>query len=415
MDFIQNLEVEGYKGLEYADLPLSQINLITGRNNTGKTSFLESIELLYQPRNLRKYSANLDSLVNRNYDKTHIEGKIEGSKREINISTIDEDRIHATVMRALQQNLIDRRMIRRQISDMHSIDQLSERSDADKFAEDLESALEGIIQDLLSSKDLSTLKDDFVVIDDGNEEYIFHNIDVRRVLDDRERMLNRLLENDSVAKYDDEIVEHIFNRLFRYHVPRGNFLDQPPKIDDLKFIQSAEISPSMIEKDDESNAVKIDDIGDFIREKSLVDNLKTFDLDTLVFKDEEGKYQIPFRFMGDGFKSIVAFLWELIDQNKTDVILVEEPENHMHPGYIAELVSFLIQISMEENIQLFVTTHDMDFVNEFFSDNLSEKKEEFLREEFSLFQFKAQHSIEIFEYEKAMEHLKEFQIDLRGL
>ena len=49
MTELEHVEIEGFKGLEHVEFEPTDINLVTGRNNTGKTSFLEAIDLLYNP------------------------------------------------------------------------------------------------------------------------------------------------------------------------------------------------------------------------------------------------------------------------------------------------------------------------------------------------------------------------------
>ncbi len=165
---------------------------------------------------------------------------------------------------------------------------------------------------------------------------------------------------------------------------------------------------------DEDNPVKIDDIGDFLREKEIVDNLKTFDLDYLIFEDDGEKYSVPFDHMGEGFKTLVGVLWHLFDvEGSADVVLLEEPDTHMHPGYVRQLVYFLIDLAMEEDLQLFITTHNNDFLNDFFTENLKQEEREFLEEEFRLVQLQ-DGAADVMDYEEAETQLKDLKLDLRG-
>lgn len=117
--------------------------------------------------------------------------------------------------------------------------------------------------------------------------------------------------------------------------------------------------------------------------------------------------------MGDGFKSIIGLLWELKRRgSQNNVILLEEPENHMHPGYINTLVKFLIQISREEKLQLFITTHNIDFISEFFEKEGKDK--EYLKEEFQVMLMQ-ENLTQTLSYETAKRDLNELHVDLRGL
>lgn len=161
--------------------------------------------------------------------------------------------------------------------------------------------------------------------------------------------------------------------------------------------------------------IKEDDIGDFLRDKQILDNLKSFSLDHLVFDPEdEEKYSVPFDQMGEGFKAIVGILWELLDDDLPEVVFLEEPDTHMHPGYVRELVYFLIDLAREEDIQLFVTTHNNDFLNDLFVDNLTDEEVEFLEDEFRLIQMQ-DGAADVMDYREAEHTLEELVLDLRGV
>lgn len=55
MTELEHIEIEGFEGLEHVEFEPSDINLITGRNNTGKTSFLEAVDLLFNPSKFNKF------------------------------------------------------------------------------------------------------------------------------------------------------------------------------------------------------------------------------------------------------------------------------------------------------------------------------------------------------------------------
>ena len=52
---IKELKIENFKGISYLKFSPKKINLIVGRNNTGKTSVLEAIDLLFNTVKLRCY------------------------------------------------------------------------------------------------------------------------------------------------------------------------------------------------------------------------------------------------------------------------------------------------------------------------------------------------------------------------
>jgi AAA15 family ATPase/GTPase len=178
---------------------------------------------------------------------------------------------------------------------------------------------------------------------------------------------------------------------------------------------SAESDVTDIDPED-TDPVAVDDVGDYIRDKEIVDDLKTFDFDHLVFEPDDGeKYSVPFEFMGEGFKAIVGILWELLgDDDLPDVVFLEEPSTHMHPGYVRELVYFLIDLAREEGVQLFLTTHNNDLLNDFFAETLTDEEEAFLDDEFRLLQMQ-DGAVDPMDYREAEESLKDLKLDLRGV
>ena len=119
--------------------------------------------------------------------------------------------------------------------------------------------------------------------------------------------------------------------------------------------------------------------------------------------------------MGDGFKIIVSVLWEMFDENRRgDVLLIEEAETHMHPGYVDNIVSELIKITKNRNMQVFITTHNSDFIESFFSKSVQNSYNEYLQEQFRLLQL-TDPLPRSYNYSQAEENIKELNLDLRGI
>jgi len=99
---------------------------------------------------------------------------------------------------------------------------------------------------------------------------------------------------------------------------------------------------------------------------------------------------------------------------ENEIVLLEEPDTHMHAGYVREVVYFLIDLAREEDVQLFITTHDSDFINDFFTENLTDEEEAYLEDEFSLLRMEEDGAV-VEDYETARENLKDLHLDLRGI
>lgn len=64
MTQISQIRVSGFKGIDELELEAGDFTLITGKNNAGKTSLMESIDLLFNPQNLQNFGSHIDSLIN---------------------------------------------------------------------------------------------------------------------------------------------------------------------------------------------------------------------------------------------------------------------------------------------------------------------------------------------------------------
>ncbi len=81
--------------------------------------------------------------------------------------------------------------------------------------------------------------------------------------------------------------------------------------------------------------------------------------DDLVILLENLAEPLPLASMGDGFKTLLkrSFMAPLI---KNGIVLFEEPETSMHPGYLNILAKEIISIS--EYSQIFISTHSLELI-----------------------------------------------------
>ena len=100
------------------------------------------------------------------------------------------------------------------------------------------------------------------------------------------------------------------------------------------------------------------------------------------------------------------------------VILIEEPEVHMHPGYIIEFVRYLINFSINNDIQFFITTHSEDLINNFLSAEINEKLQNTLKKELKIIRLtnaNGENIVDTMNYEDAFENINTLYLDLRGI
>jgi AAA15 family ATPase/GTPase len=115
---------------------------------------------------------------------------------------------------------------------------------------------------------------------------------------------------------------------------------------------------------DEAELIKIEN---FIKENALVENLQRLTKDYVIYgrkSDSIEEYEkIPYRMHGDGFISLLSILHYLL-RAKGGILLIEEPENHLHPQYLEVFVRTLFEYSKKLNVQVFITSHSYDLIQE---------------------------------------------------
>jgi len=65
--------------------------------------------------------------------------------------------------------------------------------------------------------------------------------------------------------------------------------------------------------------------------------------------------------LGDGARySMIWFMVAALARNTA--VLIEEPENHQHPGGLAKSLEMLLELIKKNNVQVFATTHSLEFI-----------------------------------------------------
>ncbi|MFA4646387.1 ATP/GTP-binding protein [Pyrococcus kukulkanii] len=119
---------------------------------------------------------------------------------------------------------------------------------------------------------------------------------------------------------------------------------------------------------------------------------------------------IPYYSMGDGFKflSMIAFL---VSSTKNGYLLIDSAEAFHHPRSLEVMVRALIKGAKENNVQVFLTTHSLEFIDTILEYGIEEGVNGriiYIKQE----KGELVHSIETFENAKELREI--LGIDLRG-
>jgi ABC-type cobalamin/Fe3+-siderophores transport system ATPase subunit len=412
---IDSVDITGYKGIESTKFDPKQMNIITGRNNTGKTSALEAIEVGLNPEYIRGYGDNISHIINLYHDHSSVRLETRNKTVEYHLRKPEPE--------ARENIFID------SIAELVADDSMYPFIDDDERSRELVPDIATSIRQYLKSvdsQDLSKYTDNIMTLEYCGENY--HVIYSSRpfyedLIDGHEQEIIDTIATEINYDIDDVLDENSLVRFERYlemilGKNRSAMPKKPDGPDDAMIVQYQSLTDDLKPKNHEGSSTEKVELRKYLNEHGITPEpgatIEKFDFDDIVFNRGDRTYQLPYDFMGDGYKTIVGFLWQFFkNSDSNDVIFVEEPENHMHPGYVGQTVDLLTEIVRDEDLQLFVTTHNLDFISEFFGD-YTVSKEEFLNENLQIIQM-TETVPKIYDYQDAKEQVEDFQVDLRGI
>jgi len=404
---VDELEIEGFKplkSLKFDEGDLGMVNVITGRNNTGKSSILEAMDLLYSPTHLEDFSKHAGDLINKDMG----ECRISDNDTQLAMRLADEDEYTNYYNKTISW-FFSNIYLRDSTHEDSTVDSLSEF--IHRELEDSEPQISESVRRELSKEDILVMRDHILIIRVDNNYYPYRYFSAEDFSELTASITDSITD---ILEQNTDLREIEF--LYAPSTPNQGFLiEEPPNTGVAKLVKTPVTDVTDYEPESEKDALKIDDIEDEITERGIVDNLKDFDLDYLVFEEDGEKDSVPFDFMGDGFKSMVGILWELVEDDESEIVMIEEPENHMHPGYVREMLDFLVTMAREDEIQLFITTHSIDLLNYLFTENLPDEHRKFLKDELSVIRMESPELVEVLDYEEANRKSEELHLDLRGI
>lgn len=317
---IESLEICSYRGVKELKIEdLGDVNIFVGDNNTGKTSVLESIQILCEPtksnllqmaRQREKYKTRIgigfvDSIrylfdindsAQEHYEMT-ISGKIHGQDIAVNI------------WGEILTQLMDVNALRNRY---HNI-----KNPLPENMEEVETFYGKIECTIDESTSFSFLQNTF-------DEFEINNYS---------SMIMRSENNDKFLKSRailtvDHVLENAFNALIK---------DSKTKERAVRLLKE--------EFDEEIADLRIINLSNGARFTPIVEH-------------EDGKY-VPLSLYGDGMKKALTMLNAIVN-TEDGVVLIDEFETALHTSAMKKVFSFLMESAYKSRIQLFLTTHSLE-------------------------------------------------------
>jgi AAA15 family ATPase/GTPase len=333
---LNSLDIKNYRNLKELTInSLGRVNLITGKNNTGKSTLLEAIAI-YVTKGFWHLIKQLlkDRGEPLEYGKKH--------SVETRIKTLS--------------SLFNNRNAGYNIADAILI-----KSCKDEFQNSPTS-------DIVSLKFVKYV--DETIKDDGN------TIQKRRFLQDD----IKTLENYKIGFDVKSEQPYLFP--LEEDVAEIDLLKLP---NNVQFIKTRNIASDI-------NSGLFDNIALTDKEQNVINALKIIEplTERIAFIEETPRKRnaviklsgsqniLPLQSMGDGINRILTIILALVNANN-GYLLIDEFENGLHYSVQENLWKIIFQLSKKLNIQVFATTHSEDCINSFQSvlnnqENLSDGK-----------------------------------------
>ena len=423
---IRDISITNFKGLDSINFGAKTINVIVGRNNTGKTSILESIALAFIPDFIeRNYSQRPSAIINYLSNSAQMKFEVSnGVKKTIEIH-IEKSTPHEILRSLIDEsvNISNDLKSRKYISETRSLPikgiKVISRTIESLSNEALQNLFEKSLE-MISNETISAAAEESITVSMNGSVRSYKGLKyyqiIRKFIQDFESLLYaEVLNMDKKASPDiplDLFLSTIYGRS-RYQ-EKGNTSSRQ-----TIYVKDPLVGLSNLKLNYENDQKLALEIETILKNEKIIPNLLRFNYDSLVFKTSDGNKEVPMGMMGDGFKVLVSILGILKSVRRGSIVLIEEPEVHLHPGYIEELVRYLINLSKSTNIQLFISTHSYDLIEYILqSENFSKEEKTFLNSELQIVRLsKGEDSVasEEISYSDSVDSLNNLLFDLRGI
>ena len=318
---IKSLEINNYRNLSNLKInSLGNVNLITGKNNTGKSTLLEAIIILASKGDLKTI---MELLTERGEYFRHVDNS-KNIESSLNILS----------------SLFNNRKISFQENDLI------------------------LIQNKITNiKEFVTIK--FVkYIEQDEDEFTRKRI----VLDNENDDFNAKIGLQIVSDLNSRILPlsdglNRFERL--YSLKTNDFANR------IQYVKTRNINRDL-------NSKLWDAITLTEKEKYVIDAIKIIEPTTegITYKEVSRNERIPFiklsdsnlifplQSMGDGINRILTIILSLVN-SENGYFLIDEIENGLHHSVQEKLWEIIFNLSEKLNIQVFATTHSEDTIKSF--------------------------------------------------
>jgi AAA15 family ATPase/GTPase len=318
---IEDIEITNFRCFDRLKVSgCKRINLISGKNNVGKTALLEAIflnstptrETLFSMGEWRRESGNfLDVLPAKRWNNFFFQQDISSSC-------------------SIEVRLSDRSKLV-QISINHDYEQLLET----------DNRLRKYLDDRYSNNSVDGKADNDI------NPYILL-IEVRI---------------NSGEAHQTKIVS------ISYQITDGKDINYLDRVQPSSFITSS-LKPSSISLTREFDKARLNEKdNDVLKAFQIIDSsiitVESFSIpEPTIYLKRQGEKRLPLSLFGDAMNRIAEIILKIIN-NQDSILLIDEIENGIHHSSQVALWGFLYRLAEQLNVQIFATTHSLEMTEAF--------------------------------------------------
>lgn len=322
MVYIKGLDIKSYRGIANLNIKdFSDINIITGDNNCGKTSLLEIVKSISYPMELSNWitaARKRDIFGLSIYESIKAIFPVNADEKKVEIVVCDKDTDYHTIT----------------VTASEQIEILSDKE----------------IEKLKSSR-LNTNQERLL----ENEDDIARNVEVKSM-----QLLFRVVNENGEEDTNQETVYDFSRRMTSPTEPK------------LVFYKTTYIAPfehtfnSFYLKDVLSNSDMYVEMLDVLKDfDEDIININSFaeGRDTIfAITSKKNNEALPLNVYGDGMKKVLLLMSAIV-KSKDGILLVDEFETSIHTSGLNTVFNWVVKTCKKLNVQLFVTTHSEEAID----------------------------------------------------